>query len=657
MSRGAAVALLILLILAGAAGALVIYKLHAPAESDTQPPGPSVTTAAPLKPGETTQPVTADIVELSVGEVEYEGKRIRVEEFFIVNPLTGDKQRARLYYMEGTWPALIMVPGRGGDSEIFEKGNGALYAASKGFLVVTFDPLGRGESEGEPNDYGRLDQATLYQLYLLAKQRGDGRVGVLSFSFGVAMVSGALADYDMPIELWVDWEGPSDRIFAQVYCGEIPREQIRSVPDEELDRVKEEIWQKIQSGYSGEPGSCYDNAYWEEREAVRLIERVSASEVGLYVRLQSDRDHVQPNYDHSILMVNTMAGLGFRVRLNYGPENVTYDRRNITLYLYPTEREVESIVRAVDIAYDFFYGRPKPYPIYVTIVMHNEDPPTNPDFVANPGTYLQWRNQLVKFAKLLSTYGAAFDWQSEWNFLEATRRYDVGEVRTNTDGMNVVQFLNSLGFSIDPHSHERTYNYADVAHLLTLLGVQPSSVVGGFLYYPPDNRQGWEKFRSPLRGNVFPDAEWKGDILWGAATAGHKGPDLFASGVWRPKDRYHFITHDPSGALIYVGSYKRSSQILGGLPELVRLVEEGRLEPGKMYTVSIFVPQGLLNDDFIAWFEENVLRPLQLYEEMGVIRWATIPEVARIWLTDYGGEPNIYIPEEDRETIEGLFSP
>jgi len=46
-------------------------------------------------------------------------------------------------------------------------------------------------------------------------------------------------------------------------------------------------------------------------------------------------------------------------------------------------------------------GATKPLPIYVTMVMHNEDPPTNPDFTEDKETYLRWRNVLVEFAKLL----------------------------------------------------------------------------------------------------------------------------------------------------------------------------------------------------------------------------------------------------------------
>ncbi|MCD6321006.1 hypothetical protein J7L84_02015, partial [Candidatus Bipolaricaulota bacterium] len=108
-----------------------------------------------------------------------------------------------------------------------------------------------------------------------------------------------------------------------------------------------------------------------------------------------------------------------------------------------------------------------PFPIYVTVVMHTEDPPTNPDFTQDRDTYLRWRDALVEFAELLHRYGAALDYQCEWTFPAAAATYDKGAVTANTEGLNVLQYLHDvLGVSIDPHAHERIYNYADVAELI-----------------------------------------------------------------------------------------------------------------------------------------------------------------------------------------------
>ncbi len=598
--------------------------------------------------------------EVNVSIIEYQGIAIRVEEFFVQNPSTGDIQRILVFSRKDVpkGPAVILVPGRGGSSEVFMRENGALYAAASGFVAIAFDPLGRGKSKGTPNDYGSEDQAIFPLLYSIAKERGDGRVGAISLSYGITLVAGALANYDVPLAFWIDWEGPCNRIFTSCYCDEIPREAFKRATDEELDQARKRILERLKKNYKGPAKSCYDNDYWKEREAIKLIERARPEEIKYYVRLQSDDDHVQPNYDHSIMMVNAMVDLGFKTRLNYGPWNLVYDRQSIIPFLYPREPETVAIIRAVDIALSLLGldSRKKPYPIYVTVVMHNEEPPTNPDFISDRNVYLQSRKLLEKFAKLLTKYGAAFDWQSEWNFLKAVQMYDVGEVTVSTDGKNIVQYLHDLGVSVDPHAHETTYNYADIAHLMRQLGVEPSEVVGGFLYYPPENQQGWEKFKEPIKGVMFPNAVWKGRILWGASTYLHQGPDLLATGIWRPKDKYHFLTHDPNQPLIYIGSYRRDARFIGGLPELVRLIEEGELESG-MYTVTIFVAQMTLSEDCIEWFEKCILKPLQLYEEQGVIEWATLPEMVEIWLDKYGGQPSYYLPEDQKKIIESLFPP
>ena len=300
-----------------------------------------------------------------------------------------------------------------------------------------------------------------------------------------------------------------------------------------------------------------------------------------------------------------------------------------------------------------------PFPIYVTVVMHTEDPPTNPNFTRDRDTYLRWRDALVEFAELLHRYGAAFDYQCEWTFPAAAATYDKGDVTANTEGLNVLKYLHDvLGVSIDPHAHERIYNYADVAELIRRTGVEPSQVVGGFLYWPPDNRQNWERFREPLQGRMFPEAIWTGRILWGAGTAGHRGPDLFASGVWRPKDRYHFITHDPESPLIYIGSWRRTTMRAGGLFELVELGRKGELDPEGVYTVSIFVAHGVVvrgGEEFLAKFTDAVLEPVGELVEEGLVRWATLPEIARIWIEEYGERPTIYIPADQRELIRSLF--
>ncbi|RLE76316.1 MAG: hypothetical protein DRJ44_04290, partial [Thermoprotei archaeon] len=47
-------------------------------------------------------------------QISYEGEVYYVEELYMKNPLTGDKQRVKIYYKSEKLPAIILVPGRGG---------------------------------------------------------------------------------------------------------------------------------------------------------------------------------------------------------------------------------------------------------------------------------------------------------------------------------------------------------------------------------------------------------------------------------------------------------------------------------------------------------------------------------------------------------------
>ena len=47
-------------------------------------------------------------------QISYKGEVYYVEELYMKNPLTGDKQRVKIYYKSEKLPAIILVPGRGG---------------------------------------------------------------------------------------------------------------------------------------------------------------------------------------------------------------------------------------------------------------------------------------------------------------------------------------------------------------------------------------------------------------------------------------------------------------------------------------------------------------------------------------------------------------
>ena len=88
-----------------------------------------------------------------------------VERHRVTNPTTGVElfvQVARPQVAAASSPALVLVPGGRGDSSgFFESRAGASDAellAEHGFVVVAFDPDGRGQSGGVEDDNGFAHQ-------------------------------------------------------------------------------------------------------------------------------------------------------------------------------------------------------------------------------------------------------------------------------------------------------------------------------------------------------------------------------------------------------------------------------------------------------------------------------------------------------------------
>ncbi|MFQ5596189.1 MAG: hypothetical protein ACE5HA_18765, partial [Anaerolineae bacterium] len=256
-----------------------------------------------------------------------------------------------------------------------------------------------------------------------------------------------------------------------------------------------------------------------------------------------------------------------------------------------------------------------------------------PDFVNDEPAFWQHRNALVQFADMLHANGVMFNYQSDWNFLQAVAKYDTGTPETN--GKNVVRYIKEdLGFEVDPHAHQTLFNYADVAYLIEALGVVPSHTVGGMIVHPPEDSI-LEQFWQPITGRQYPTYTWQAEILWGGGTRLHVDEEsLWASGVWKPKDRYHFLDHDAAAPLPNVGNYGGRWE---NLDRLLQLQQAGELED-KIHTSSIVVRQdSLLTPGFIQQFEQRI----QARDAAGDIRWVGLAQVIEIWQTEYDSEPNI----------------
>lgn len=224
--------------------------------------------------------------------------------YWVINPSSGARLAVTVLYPDG-WngellPALILVPGGTG---VVETGKARALAA-EGFLAIIFTPDGRGASDGSEDYNGHIGQdglAAAIQASLSLPGLDPGRFGLVSYSYGVTLASGALARHpDLPIDFYIDWEGPVDRGYTTTGCGPNRPEGIQ--------------WQP-----------CSEDAWWAEREAIRFIGEVRVP----YQRIQSQKDHVQRGNTHAIEIVNAAAQAGLPwVRLNEYPPNQTYDAAN-----------------------------------------------------------------------------------------------------------------------------------------------------------------------------------------------------------------------------------------------------------------------------------------------------------------------------------------
>jgi hypothetical protein len=182
--------------------------------------------------------------------------------------------------------------------------------------------------------------------------------------------------------------------------------------------------------------------------------------------------------------------------------------------------------------------------------------------------------------------------------------------------------------AVDAHSHERSgWNYADVAFLLQQLGVPTTGLVGGYIASPP-SQQTWTRLRAPLVGLRPPYPVWQAQALWGGGSGNHRD-DPRASGIWRPRDAEHFFEDDPSQTL----------------PDLLLRLRTGQLEPGRLYTATIMVPQCSLDSDptllpTVAAIFDRFVPDVAT----GDLVWATLPTVLRTWREQYGSAPVVLRP-------------
>lgn len=285
-------------------------------------------------------------------------------------------------------------------------------------------------------------------------------------------------------------------------------------------------------------------------------------------------------------------------------------------------------------------------PVYVVLFTHIEDntPAGMLGSLESRMGYMNLRGKLIDLAKRAKQHSLQWVLQPDWKMLEAALLYEDAQTTADTGGKNFLKYLREdWGVAIDPHSHENGgYNYTDVAHLLELLGVGGSTVIGGHIWDPAlPQFQEWDRFRNPVPGIKYPSALWRGDILIGAGTPNHVN-DPLVSGVWRPKDKDNFFVDDPSGNIIAFGSWENE---VSGVQQLVDLRAKGTVAPDVPLTASWNIqPAKITAPDGVTDIEMTTFVPMANLRDQGSIVVTDFTSLATTWTTQYGAKAFIYKP-------------
>lgn len=250
---------------------------------------------------------------------------------------SGEDLRTLWHTVDGgiSWSLFspVLIGAAGGD-EYYAFSTGLQNSLIEaGIAAVDFAPQGRGESEGDDNFHGTVHQDDLKVIADFLPQLPlvqEDNIGILSWSYGVILATGALARYpDMAVSFLIDWEGPScpgkdfqrglENNEAWVY------EIIRYLNNGQ-DMTEEQLRFLVLHG-----GSIYDDEYWYERDASRFAADLPCP----YLRVQFEHDHAQGIYKyHMMSIVNAAAGSGQWTRVNNNPPNTIYSDDNLSEYFF-----------------------------------------------------------------------------------------------------------------------------------------------------------------------------------------------------------------------------------------------------------------------------------------------------------------------------------
>lgn len=304
---------------------------------------------------------------------------------------------------------------------------------------------------------------------------------------------------------------------------------------------------------------------------------------------------------------------------------------------------------ALQFAFTFFIAQAQLPKLYINLVSHNEE---NYTYLSSPPSFYSVRPKIIQMAQLATVKGAKWHLGSDHIMLRAVIKYDTGTVQLNSNGENVLKYISSTymnNVECDPHAHESTYNNADVAKLHDSLGVNPGTVMSGFLYSQLQSGHDWQDYQNPVPGVVFPNYTWAPEILWGAATPAHTN-DPVDYGMWKPQSMTSFFNHEPSNHLINYGQgckievhdTTNITNVMNEIRYIVNAIQSGSAPANGFYCTSIFFRESYLSvPNFINVKMDDLMDSINVLVSQNKVEWKFIPEVVTNWKNNYNSQPFI----------------
>ena len=572
-------------------------------------------------------------------------------------------------------PALVLIPGGAGDSSRFVRSTArapsqAQQIADAGFVVVVFDPDGRGRSGGVDDDDGYTQQdglATVIEFAAALPEVDSARIGIVSYSYGVTMATGALARHPaLPVLFYIDWEGPANR------------NDTGGCNEDNVGHLKNH--------------SCSDEDYWREREASTFAFRLPVP----YQRLQAAQDHVQPDTEHALLMIaNATAeeyggyGISPWTKLNELPPNTVYNSSELPA-MPAKERTLEPLIiryalellqlfapaenvaaedteasSSSDEAVLLFSIGMHIEPMGATVseialaagaTAKSDSDPRKPDY-NNRADFERHSQDILTIAQIVEEHNGVMTVQAQSPFTTST-----------------VAFASSILSDLEDRGHEIALHFHEDAHLGNNSEALPIDVWAAVMaeeiaYIHEAGVEGSIRYWSG--GNLYPGVLAAGSAAGMDITSDWKNPNtqstdalLIGINPWRPAagpndfDLTAFAIHDPAGEVIFLPpgqvdttsfSHKRDIIADGGDDAWFEVLEDfvwdslDAARPDRVNAIHLTIHPGEFRgnpDEPFAILDEFLEEMIDPLVAAGKIKWATFSGIADAFISWEEEHPN-----------------